>query len=168
MAKCKGMLSTLAFATKGIADSSHYIKARIFTASAAQQSLSSYCIWPYHSSSAKQNNTPFLFCNQKWYPIISERCFLYASALINAAIIISGTEIKLEIISADFCVLGLQFKSSLILGGLGRGRSWCTDIWNTLDEELERKILFLNANGRKNSERVGKTVQMLHYVHNDM
>lgn len=42
------------------------------------------------------------------------------------------------------------------------------DVHNTLDEELKRKILFLKANGRKNSEREGKTVQMLHYVHNDM
>lgn len=65
MAKCKGMLSTLAFATKGIADSSHYIKARTFTASAALQSLSSDCIWPYHSPSARRNNTLFLFCNQR-------------------------------------------------------------------------------------------------------
>lgn len=54
------------------------------------------------------------------------------------------------------------------IGELGRGRSWCTDVHNTLDVELKRKILFLNANGRKNSEREGKTVQMLHYVHNDM
>lgn len=128
MAKCKGMLSTLAFATKDIADSSHYIKARTFTASAVLQSLSSYYIGPYLSLSARQNNTLFLFCNQKWYPIISERCFLYVSALINATPIISGTEIKLKIISADFCVLGPQFKSSSILGSWGAGRSWCTDV----------------------------------------
>lgn len=58
-AKCKDVLSALAFAIKGIADSSHYIKAKTFTVSAALQSVSSYYIWPYHSAFARQNNTLF-------------------------------------------------------------------------------------------------------------
>lgn len=83
--------------------------------------------------------------------MISERYFLCVSALINAAPITSGKELKLKFISAHFCVLGLQFKSSFILESLGRGRWWCMDIYNTLDDKLKRKMLFLNAKGKNNT-----------------
>lgn len=159
--KCKGMLSISAFAAKSIADSRHYIKA-----SAALQSLSSYSSLPFHSPSARQNNTLFLFLLSEFISYHLWKVFFVCFSFDKCSPHHQWNRNKIK--NTRFHVLGLQFKSSLILEGLGRGRSWCMDVHNILGEEVKRKMPFFNAKGRNNSERNWKTVQMLHYIHNDM
>lgn len=148
------MLSTLAFATKDFADSSHYLKARTFTASATLQSSNSYYTWPYCSSSTRQKYIPsFYFAIRR--DILSSYQGVLVCCCLNKFIPCHQWN-KNKIKNNFYRLLWCWVCSLKAASFVGRVRSWFVDIHNSLDEEVKEKILFTNANGSKNSEQERK------------